>query len=477
MPDGLKITEDFHNMKTFFHSFSLITSNSKRKHCTCVTFFENYEGKYKKASILKSLCVISNQPIYSTHKEILSNIYGIISNYKINKTMFPEQLKYVYLKDKPKSYTVFKEYSILEFYFSFLMNSLKFSTEEGGFHINYLGNNTGKKCFTKFNLNDKSGYPLADYDMTMILDKINVEDLIKIHMSLLMEYKLVLIFDDYQDVNILIFSLINLIYPLKWNFPIISFITPTLLETLEAPFGMIIGVHSKFMTYVTTKLTQGDSITEETLIYNITNKSFIYIPKKFPILPVKILNELRSSIYLVLSEKLSLTSDIDNDETELFKMFPSVETCKKIDPTVYLNMKFIQVFYNLFLEMIKNLESSIYFNKIKSIIKNSKEKFQLYDIFDFNKFINDRDFHNDKQYFLFIEQFSKTLMFMQFLEKYIKHSEKKPKYLFVKTMINILNTKENGKNIVKDINRDYVKNKIITYHNVNKNSFIILIIF
>ena len=468
MPEGLKISEDSHNMKTFFHSFSLITSNSKRKHCTCMTFFESYEGREKKTSILKGLCVVSNQAIYSTHREVLSNVFGIVSNYKINKTMFPEQLKYVYLKDKSKSYTVFKEYSILEFYFSFIMNSLKFTGEEGTYHINYIGNNTGKKCFTKFYLNDKSGYPLVDFDMTMILDKFNVEDLIKIHLSLLMEYKLVIIFDDYQDINTLIFSLINLIYPMKWNFPIISFITPSLLETLEAPFGMIIGVHSKFMTYVTNKLTQSDAITEETLIYNLSNKSFIFIPKKFPQLPVKILNELRSNIYLVLSEKLSLTSEIDNDETELFKMFPDVDICKKIDPVVFLNLKFIQVFFNLFLELIKNLEASIYFNKIKSILKNSKERFQLYDVFDFNKFINDRDFHHDKQFFNFIEQFSKTLMFMQFLEKYIKHSEKKPKYKSVKKLLSIFNTKENGKSVVKDLNREYVKNKIISYYNVSK---------
>ncbi len=197
----------------------------------------------------------------------------------------------------------------------------------------------------------------------------------------------------------------------------------------------------------------------------MTNKSFLYQPKKFPELPLKIMNELRSNIYLVLSEKLSLTSDIDNDDTELFKLFPSPECAKKIDPFTFLNLKLIQVFYNFFLELVKNIESSIYFNKVKSL-KNSKEKFQLYDIFDFNKFIKDREYHNDESYALFLDQFSKTLMFMQFLEKYIKNSEKKASYKFIKKMIQILNSKENGKNFVRDLNREYVKNKIISYYNV-----------
>jgi hypothetical protein len=239
------------------------------------------------------------------------------------------------------------------------------------------------------------------------------------------------------------------------------------METLEAPFGIIIGFHTKFMSTLTSKLNQNDSFTEETLIYNLCNKTFVLIPSKFPTLPLKILNELRSNIYLVLSEKLSLSSEIDNDETDLYRMFPSIDICKKIEPVQFLNLKLIQVFFNVFLELIKNLESSIYFSKIKSL-KNSKERFQLYDVFDSTKFIKDRDHHNDKSYFSLVEQFSKTLMFMQFLEKYIKNSEKNPKFKFIKKMILYLTTKENGKTLVKDLNREYIKNKLISFHNVRK---------
>lgn len=36
---------------------------------------------------------------------------------------------------------------------------------------------------------------------------------------------------------------------------------------------------------------------------------------------MKITNELRSNIYLILSDKLSLTSDYENNDTELTKLF------------------------------------------------------------------------------------------------------------------------------------------------------------
>jgi hypothetical protein len=451
-------------MKTNCHSFSLINNTTKRKHCSCLTFYETYETKQNKLSVLKAICIISNLPLYSTHKDILNNIFSIASNYKINKTLFPDQLKYVYLKEKSKSYTVLKEFSILEFYFSFLLNCLKFSNKDAGIYVSYIGNNAGKKCFTKLYLNDKVGYPLVDFDMTLLLDRFNVDDLIKIYMSLLMEHKVILMFDDYQEINLIIFSLITLLYPLKWNFPVISFVTQTLLETLEAPFGMLIGLPNKFSNFISHKINSG-SFSDETIIYNLTNKSFFYQPKKFPELPLKIINELRSNIYLVLSEKLSLTSDLENDDTELFKLFPSLECAKKIDPIIFLNLKLVQVFYNLFLELVKNIESSIYFNKLKSL-KNKKEKYQLYDIFDFNKFLKDREFHNDESYSNFLEQFSKTLMFMQFLEKYVKSSDNKPKYKFIRKMIQILNNKENSKLHVRDLHREYVKNKIISFYNV-----------
>lgn len=40
-------------------------------------------------------------------------------------------------------------------------------------------------------------------------------------------------------------SLISLLNPLKWNFVFITYLTPKLVECLEAPFPYIIGVSRK----------------------------------------------------------------------------------------------------------------------------------------------------------------------------------------------------------------------------------------
>jgi hypothetical protein len=92
-------------------------------------------------------------------------------------------------------------------------------------------------------------------------------------------------------------------------------------------------------------------------------------------LPLKVVNELRSNIYLVLSEKLAINTDPSDQDIELVKMFSS-DVATKIDSQAYLNLKFISVFFNLFLEITKNIESSIYFNKVKTL-KSLKGKYDF----------------------------------------------------------------------------------------------------
>lgn len=251
MPEGVKVIEESNVLTTTFHSFTLLTRNSKRKHCTSLTFFENFYTKNFKFSISKTFCIVSNKPLYNTQKDILNSIFLILTNYKLNKSLFPEQLRYVYLKDKVKSYTVLKEYHILEFYFAFILNSIKSSNLEASYNLIAVGNNAGRKSFLKYHTNSSYGFPIVDSDMTILLNKFNVDDLIKIYLGMLMEYKIIIMFEDYSEISELIFALTSLLYPLKWHLPLISFITPTLIETLEAPFAIIMGVHTQYRHIVT----------------------------------------------------------------------------------------------------------------------------------------------------------------------------------------------------------------------------------
>jgi hypothetical protein len=344
---------------------------SKRKHCSSLIFNEKYDYNDVTYYLSKCICIISSLPVYTVHKDILTNIMAIINNYKANRLINPDKLNFLYLKDHNNTYTVIKEYSILEYYFGFVLNSLKGVKDNRSFYINSIGNNLGKKSFLTYHVNNNYGYPICNYDMAALVDKFNIDDLIKVYMALMMEYKLILVFNDYSEINTIIFSLVSLLYPLKWSFPLISYLTDNLVETLEAPFGILIGAHVQYIPIIELKLSQG-VMTDETMIYNLTTKSFISFPEKFPDLPPKMFNEIKANIYKFLAERINITNDIDIEDTELAKLFEP-ETIKKLDCSIYLNLKMGQIFFNVFIELVRNLESSIYFNKVKSLIQAERK--------------------------------------------------------------------------------------------------------
>jgi hypothetical protein len=103
MSEGMKSSEipkDF-----TLHSFSLITTTAKRKHCTCLSYYETYETKEKPGQIfiLKAVCMVSSKPIYETQKELLINFHSVQVNHKENRNNSSEKLNYIYLRDKSKS--------------------------------------------------------------------------------------------------------------------------------------------------------------------------------------------------------------------------------------------------------------------------------------------------------------------------------------------------------------------------------------
>lgn len=193
------------------------------------------------------MCIISNFANYSIFSEILTNFAEILINYKTKKNYFPEQLRYILYKEEKKTYTVIKENNLFEFYFSFLMNKLKIEKKRKSMQLAYPNNSFGKKTLFKFNLNCKDGYFSPNFDLSIIFDYFNVDDIIKIYLAMLMEFKIIFIFDDYNTINEIIFSFVHLLFPLKWNYPIVSFINRSLLDMLEAPFGIILGVPIEFI--------------------------------------------------------------------------------------------------------------------------------------------------------------------------------------------------------------------------------------
>ena len=290
-----------------------------------------------------------------------------INNNNNNNNDNYSQVSYVYIKNtNSNTYkNVFKEHKLLEFYFGFLLNSFKLKREEKSYYISHIGNNMGKKSFLNFHINSQAFLKIKDYDIAKLLDIINIEHLIKLYIGILLEYKIILIFEEYETINEIIFSLLSLIYPLKWRLPVISYILESLLDSLEAPFGMICGINTKFLPILQKKIEQ-NLLGDETLIFNIVNNSFVNLPENMPEFPKKITNEIKHNFYLIQAEKLSInnqiqffSSTLNNNNTEMIYGIYPESIINKINPLIYISLKFNLIFIRSFIEIFKTIEEFI----------------------------------------------------------------------------------------------------------------------
>ena len=296
-------------------SFSLV-ENTKLKHCSSLSFYDNYKINTKDILIKKSITLVSAKDYYDTQKKILEYIYKILINhYSYKNTNLNLVRKILYENYFSHEKIFIEEYSLLPFYFSFILNSWDINPSNNklikSFHVlplkseNILNNNKiTSDFFIKLFINDKSPFPIKDYNISILLYKFHIDDLIIIYQALLMEYEIILIFDNFEEINILIYSLLSLIYPLKWKFPITSFLLPETEVMLDAPFATIIGVHESFKYLIEYKIKKECFNLETTIIYDLKEKNFVLKDPNFPLLDNKLINNIKSSLYFLKADLL-----------------------------------------------------------------------------------------------------------------------------------------------------------------------------
>jgi DENN (AEX-3) domain len=86
------------------------------------------------------------------------------------------------------------------------------------------------------------GFSLENYSFELLLQSLIPEKLIYLLTALLLERKLILIKDSFGDLALILESFVTLLSPLKWNFVFITYLSPRLVECLDAPFLYVIGV-------------------------------------------------------------------------------------------------------------------------------------------------------------------------------------------------------------------------------------------
>ena len=458
-------------------SFSLV-ENTKLKHCSSLSFYDNYKINTKDILIKKSITLVSAKDYYDTQKKILEYIYKILINhYSYKNTNLNLVRKILYENYFSHEKIFIEEYSLLPFYFSFILNSWDINPSNNklikSFHVlplkseNILNNNKiTSDFFIKLFINDKSPFPIKDYNISILLYKFHIDDLIIIYQALLMEYEIILIFDNFEEINILIYSLLSLIYPLKWKFPITSFLLPETEVMLDAPFATIIGVHESFKYLIEYKIKKECFNLETTIIYDLKEKNFVLKDPNFPLLDNKLINNIKSSLYFLKADLLQFKHGTIKFNNGLMKLFDKNEKIvNKIEHSKYINIKIISIFFNIFLDLIKNFKSCIKYDEIEKNKININIS-EPNDFFDFNKFEQNFIFDSTSSYNQFFLNFSKTLMFSNFVRNFILYENKKKIFIFINELITKLSEKEltNQKRYLNAIIDKNIKMTLSSYY-------------
>ena len=199
--------------------------------------------------MLKSITLVSSKPMLNTHRMILTKLFDIIVNYFKYKRTNPSNLF---------TFEGYKKYTLISFYFSFFLNSLDLSSsyDSDSARSFYIIDSSDREDSeqVKFYIDNGSLLPLYDFDMSILLERFYIEDLIMIYQGILLEYKIILVFNNYEEINVIINSLLSLIYPFKWKYPINSYMLQETSVLLDAPFAIVIGVSKEHISYINFRL-------------------------------------------------------------------------------------------------------------------------------------------------------------------------------------------------------------------------------
>jgi len=484
-------------------------NNGKFKHITCSYIQSGLKIADKNiVTINTGICLISYLDIYECHKEILSHFIDIITDYFIiNSTITNNQKNREVYINNLNTNKIFEEYRLLPFYISFFLNlTLDNKINKNNICLTNISNNYFQNNFCKIIIKPKKNNSillLKEYDTSIILEKFYIDDLIKLYCALLLDKSIILLFNDYYEINILINSLLSITYPLnnskKYK---ISYIYnkselqgQKLIKNDE--LNNLIGVYftedddlsylpeeGKTPSFVSTNNSNNNDKNENentqyipclnfyysknAFVYSIKDKKFLNCPfnnEKYndDILPENIINELKSQLYFILAEKLTINSEMNFDETDLGLIFDN-STCKKINTFLYLNLKIKAIFFRAFLILMNGLNSCLNFNYTFNNDRN-------------NGAININDYFQNINEFTKGNKLKKNLInnknFQEFLIEYIKKYKKNDKYKFIYKSLNDIKNKNfiEINNYLENIFKEQIRNGIINYYNFDYINF------
>ena len=157
------------------------------------------------------------------------------------------------------------------------------------------------ETFFRYRNTRNYGFSLENYSFELLLQSLKPDKIIFLLTALLLERKIVLIKSNFGDLALIMESLVSLLAPLKWNFVFITYLTPKLVDCMDAPFPYIIGV-SRLVW---------EEYPDDVIIFDVDNQERLnWIREELPQLPQPQANILERGLREVLEMRERFTEDV-----------------------------------------------------------------------------------------------------------------------------------------------------------------------
>ena len=167
--------------------------------------------------------------------------------------------------------------------------------------------------FFRYRTHKDYGFTLHNYHFRLMLQRIKPKYLLDIFKALLLERKVILVQDRFEDNAVIIESLLSLLTPFKWNFVQISYLTKEVVGMCEAPMPYIIGATRE--TWELMQSQRNDFDLEGVLMYDIDNHIMKNI-KGLPPLPEPCATMLTNHLHDILNTNpFATTIDLNTPHT------------------------------------------------------------------------------------------------------------------------------------------------------------------
>jgi len=198
----------------------------------------------------KSICLISNDPIFSLQRQLLKMIF--------KKVIFKNNVRsFTALYDDPMNHllsvTMAVQIEIKDNIDQFLQNQLEYYLSFW-FHFLHLPPNL-LNCELHWdddqilryqnNVATKSMFTVENFTYELLLTRVRPYRILELVGAILQERPIFLIDDNMDDMAIIIKSLLSLVKPFNWMNPIVPIIPASLAHIIGSPMGTLIGIHSE----------------------------------------------------------------------------------------------------------------------------------------------------------------------------------------------------------------------------------------